>query len=154
MSGSAPSLLQHLQRRLRAERRYGGLLITLALALLGAPAWSALRNECDLCPPTCPMHRNHGAAPQAHAGHLNCHATPTGGAPVHPSTAHELGPSVRCATCGNHGIVPAAELPPMLLPATPAIPVVMAASLRPPLNTAPRERVADPPDTPPPIGAA
>lgn len=57
-------------------------------------------------------------------------------------------------TCGNHGVVPATVLPPMLLPAAHARPVVVAARSGPPPNTAPRDQLADPPDTPPPIDAA
>ena len=136
---------------LRAPRRDAGLVIVMVLALVGAPAVGALRNECDLCPPDCPMHQQHDGG---HASHLGCHG---GGALTTRFSAHGAaaqGPSVSCATCGNHGIMSGTVLPPMLLPNVQ--PLSTHATVRAARFAAEAlsSRVVDPPDTPPPIGAA
>jgi len=146
---------QPIVARLRRpeRRRSAALTVTLVLALLGGPAISALRNECDLCPPTCPMHQHHEAADTTSGPRLGCHAGAAGTAHRQPPT-HERGAAVGRATCGNHGVVSATALPPMILPATgPQLttPVAGAARLR---DTAQLDRQADPPDTPPPIRTA
>ncbi len=72
----------------------------------------------------------------------------------HHGAAPERGPFVSRASCGNHGVVPATVLPPMLLPA--ALPQMAVAAVRsdPLVSTARHDRLTDPPDTPPPIRAA
>jgi hypothetical protein len=136
---------------LRAPRRDAGLIIVMVLALVGAPAVGALRNECDLCPPDCPMHQQHDGG---HASHLGCHGGGALRARFSARDASTQGPSVSCATCGNHGIMPATVLPPMILPSAQA-----PSTYAPPrtvqlADAALSSRVVDPPDTPPPIGAA
>jgi hypothetical protein len=136
-----------------------GLALTVVLALIGAPAVSAVRNECNLCPRTCPMHR-HAGEPKESTPRLKCHGASGGGhhgaeqEPHAEGTTQHHGPTLARAACGNHSIMPATALPPMILPAALArtfVPVIEPASLRDPTW---RGRLADPPDTPPPIAAA
>ena len=130
----------------------GGLVVALVLALIGAPAWSALRNECDLCPRTCPMHRD---SDPAHASnqHLGCHSAPAGAQHRH-ALPHGGKPAVSRAACGNHGVLPATVLPPVILPAVHGLPTLVAQQSPSRLESTRPDRLADPPDTPPPIVAA
>src|SRR5262249_27485876 len=137
---------------LRAPRRDAGLVIVLVLALLGTSTVGLLHNECDLCPPGCPMHQHDGQQP---GSRLGCHGG--GGALAARFNQHSAphhGPSVRCATCGNHGIVSAITLPPMLLPSVQPLSTLAAVRAARFAVAAPYSRVIDPPDTPPPIGTA
>ena len=129
-----------------------GLIIALVLALVGAPAWSALRNECDLCPRTCPMHRD---SDRQHApnSHLGCHAVPAG-TQQHHAVPHGGRPALARAACGNHGVLPATVLPPVILPAMQGLPTLVAQHSPSRLDPSRPDRLADPPDTPPPIAAA
>src|SRR5262245_61637034 len=136
-----------------ARRRSVGFVLTLVLALVGAPSWSALRNTCDLWPRACPTHapRTLGAAKAT--AHMKCHGAPAGHAEDQPSTTGR-NPAVTRATCGNHGVMVSTALPPMLLPAAlPRLPVPAAQRALLPI-TAGYARSAAPPDTPPPIVAA
>lgn len=138
--------------------RAAALVITLVLALIGAPATSALRNECELCPRTCPMHRDHAAG--AETGHkMHCHAaqgtqlgTHHHGSQARAAQAHC--PSFARPNCGNHGTVPATVLPPVVLSAALLHWVVPTVQRAPVTDGGANGRSADPPDTPPPIDAA
>jgi hypothetical protein len=139
-----------------AQLRSIGLAVTLIAALIGGPASSALRNQCDLCPRQCPMHRDRDHGDAATGRPLNCHMAPAG-AGHHRHAEHQQaprGPSVTRATCGNHGVVPATVLPPMILPAALQHLVVPAVQRAQFCDDARRGRAAEPPDTPPPIDAA
>jgi hypothetical protein len=136
-----------------ARRRSVGFVLTLVLALVGAPAWSALRNTCDICPRSCPMHEHGRQGASKATAHMKCHGAPAGHAEDQPSTTGRS-PAVTRATCGNHGVMASTVLPPMLLPAALprlAVPAAQRAALS---ITTGHARNADPPDTPPPIVAA
>ena len=138
-----------------ARQRSIGLVLTVVLALVGAPAVSAVRNQCNVCPRTCPMHHDDASPQPGKAQHLKCHAAPAASAQhEHPPVKHARGSALGRATCGNHGIMPATVLPPMILPAAqPRVIVAMAGAA--PLSDPTRcGRLADPPDTPPPITVA
>jgi len=124
----------------------------LVLALIGAPAWAALRNECDLCPRTCPMHRQSDGPHSAHQ-HLGCHAASSADH-QHRAGSRDGRPAVTRATCGNHGVLPATVLPPVILQAVQGLPSLVAQHSPSRLDSTPPDRLADPPDTPPPIAAA
>jgi hypothetical protein len=145
---SAP-LLTRL--RPRAGCRLNGVAIALVLALIGAPAWNATRNECDQCPSTCPMHQHRDAGAQPAATHLGCHRNTVGASAHSASATTQRSPSVSCATCGHHGLFPATALPPVILPAplSPLRIAVLRAIPQPPPQRP--GRLSDPPDTPPPI---
>jgi hypothetical protein len=126
-------------------------VLTLIAALVGAPATSALRNECELCPRTCPMHHPQKPAPSTHS-HLGCHAVQSGAHATRPE--HPRGPAVTRPACSTHGVVSAVVLPPVILSAVRTLPrpALTRAAPRPDLTA--RGRQVDPPDTRPPIGAA
>jgi hypothetical protein len=142
-------MLRESKRRCRATRAASaeaGLVVALVFALLAAPAVNALRSECDLCPPDCPMH--HGATQNGPAAHLGCHHSATHS--PHPSEPSDK-PVLGCASCGNHSLLPGSVLPPMLLPDGCAIfryETVGTACIP---DGALNSRGVDPPDTPPPI---
>jgi hypothetical protein len=144
---------------LPARCRSAGLAVTLVLALIGAPASSAWRNACDLCPPSCPMHQHRDDAAAEAAPRMKCHGAPAGSA-LHETQeeqrrgANGRGPSVARPPCGNHGAVSATVLPPMILPSAAPRLIVAGAERAPLSSTATHRRLADPPDTPPPILAA
>lgn len=144
-------LAAHRSVASRAQRRDAVLVIALVLALLGAPAVSALRSECDLCPPDCPMHQHHNGAP---GSHLGCHAGGALAARLGQHGAPTHGPLLACATCGNHTLLPGTVLPPMILPSTLPPSTYVAAGVARFAEAALNSRVVDPPDTPPPIVAA
>ncbi|MEO8602605.1 MAG: hypothetical protein ABI629_08520 [bacterium] len=131
-------------------RRSVALAIMLALALLTAPMRGALRPTCDLCPPDCPMHREHGDKPKCHgdkgAAALHCH-----NALGVRDAEHGKHPRLSRPPCGNHGAIQGLALAPMILPE--AIRCQLAPRLAAPRIAAPAQprRGADPPDTPPPI---
>jgi hypothetical protein len=147
MARRTTPLLMRLRPRAGAHRRLVALTLVVLLATVAAPAWSAMRNECDLCPPSCPMH-HHGSSP-AGANHLHCHGAGTGAAQAQriPS-GHSL---MSRTTCGNHALVSATVLPPAILTAAPAYDAVLVESE--PSTTAQlvTARGIEPPDTPPPI---
>lgn len=157
MTGPGQRVGDTLRARCAAQRRSIGLVFTLIFALIGAPATSALRHQCDLCPRQCPMHqdRDHGSAK---GRPLDCHLGPAGTSHDHQRAqqkqARSKGPSVARATCGNHGVVPATVLPPMILPAVLQQLVIPAVQRAPFWHVARQGRAAEPPDTPPPIDAA
>jgi hypothetical protein len=135
----------------RARGHLGWIVVPI-LALIGAPAWSALRNECDLCPRTCPMHQ-HGE-PAASAGHhLGCHAASAHDRHAHQNAAPYRGPAVTRASCGNHGILPATVLPTVLLPAPHGLPRLLARATSVRIDPRRPDRLLEPPDTPPPISS-
>jgi hypothetical protein len=149
----------HLLARRRSARPIGrrrpiGLLLTVALALVSAPAVSAVRNQCNVCPRTCPMHHADTSPHPAKASRLKCHAPPAASAHEHPPVKHARGPALGRATCGNHGIMPATVLPPMILPAVQPRVIVAVAETASPSDPTRCGRQADPPDTPPPIAVA
>ena len=135
-------------------RRSVALAITLALALLTAPMRVALQPTCDLCPPDCPMHREHGEKPKCHGDHaaakLHCHNA----LGVRDANAHARQPRLSRPPCGNHGAIQGLTLAPMILPDVVRWYVVPRTS--DPLFAIPAapQRGADPPDTPPPILSA
>jgi hypothetical protein len=136
-----------------AQLRRSGDAVVLALVLLGAPVVSALHNECDLCSPNCPMHHHQGT-PNGSASHLGCHHAAASAARFGHSTPQANGPTVACATCGNHGLLSATGLPPMILPVASTLPTFDAPRPARVLLAGLNGRGSDPPDTPPPIGAA
>lgn len=138
-----------------ARQRSLGLVLTVVLALVGAPAVSAVRNQCNVCPRTCPMHHVDASPQPAKAAHLKCHAPAAASEhQQHIPVKHARGPALGRATCGNHGIMPATVLPPMILPAAQPRLIVAMADAPPLSNPAHCGRLADPPDTPPPITVA
>jgi hypothetical protein len=124
----------------------------LVFGLIAAPAWSALRNDCNLCPPTCPMHHP-GKKAAAASPHLHCHGVAKS---VHDHADEQASqvPKVVRPPCGNHGVSPANVLPPVILTARPLQRVTPIDQSVPPLGACWSNRVADPPDTPPPIPTA
>lgn len=128
----------------RTRGRAAARAVTLVLALLGAPASSALRSECDLCPRTCPMHQRRDAI--AERPRLNCH----GSAQHSPARTHP-GERIARPPCGNHGIVSATALPPIILARAPRYRVVLVTAPAPHAAFAAPQRLAEPPETPPPI---
>jgi hypothetical protein len=153
MASRTPPLLARLRPR-SGDSRLNSVVIALVVALVGAPAWGAARNECDLCPSTCPMHQHRSGDTPAPSGHLGCHGHAPGGSTHRASTAGERGPSVSCATCGHHGVFPATVLPPVILPTALALAFSKAVHAAPLPPIPQHDRLADPPDTPPPISAA
>jgi hypothetical protein len=137
-----------------ARQRSIGLVLTVALALVGAPAVSAVRNHCSVCPSTCPMHREATSPHPGKTPHLKCHAAPAASADAPPPTGHGRGPALGRATCGNHGIMSVTVLPPMILPAAQPRVVVAVADSAPLSDPTSYGPLADPPDTPPPIAVA
>jgi hypothetical protein len=61
---------------------------------------------------------------------------------------------VACATCGHHALLPGTMLPPMILPTAHPQAVVLVVEAAPPQVDAQYDRLADTPETPPPIVAA
>ena len=146
-------LQQPLRAAFGSDSRSATLTVLLVLALIGAPATSALRNECSICPRTCPMHHAREAA-EAARPQLNCHAAPAGAAHHHRPSAHTRGPAFGRATCGTHAVVAAIVLPPVILPAARPLPILTATQSAPRPDRTWQARLTDPPDTPPPIAAA
>lgn len=146
-----------LQQRLRtafgSDSRSATLTVLLVLALIGAPATSALRNECSICPRTCPMHHAREEA-EAARPRLNCHAAPAGAAHRHRPSEHTRGPAFGRANCGTHGLAAAIVLPPVVLQAVRPMPILVATRAAPWPDLTWQARLSDPPDTPPPIAAA
>jgi len=66
----------------------------------------------------------------------------------------EPGPVVGRAACGNHAVMPGTLLPPVILPTAHRLPSLVAVRRALRLDTVLHGRLADPPDTPPPIAAA
>jgi hypothetical protein len=137
--------------QVRLDPRALAWVLTLIVALVGAPATSALRNECELCPRTCPMHQQRQPAPGTHS-HLGCHAVQSGAHAKRPE--RQRGPAVTRPACSTHGVISAVVLPPVILPATRTLPRPALTRAAPQLRLAARARLVDPPDTRPPIGAA
>src|SRR5438045_1909370 len=100
MARAKSSLLQRMRPDARLRAHATAVVLTGVLSLIAAPGWSALRNECDLCPPTCPMH-HHANATEDDAPHLRCHGAPHG---AHSAPANRLVPRVDRPPCGNHGV--------------------------------------------------
>ena len=98
------------------------------------------------------MHRDSDRA-QAANQHLGCHSGPAG-AQHHHTIPHGGRPAVTRAACGNHGVLPATVLPPVILPAVQGLPTLVAQHSPSRLDPTRPDRLADPPDTPPPIDAA
>jgi len=146
------SLLQRMRPHPRLRARMTALVFVLAFGLIAAPAWSALRNECDLCPPTCPMHHRGDAAAGANP-HLHCHGAQSA-APHHAAAHASPLPKVDRPPCGNHGVTPAAILPPVILTSVALQRFVLLDDSAPPIEARACPRLADPPDTPPPIAPA
>lgn len=145
MVGMRRSPLQVLRPRPRLRRWIDAIAPLLAFALLAAPASSALRNECDLCPSTCPMHHPRGDAAPGPAAHLHCH----GKVAAHHS--HSSGTNFSRPPCGNHGLVTATALPPVILTPAQLHRVIMRAERAAPRIAGTADRLSDPPDTRPPI---
>ena len=145
-----------MRRRARAiaRQRSTGLVLTVVLALVGAPAVSAVRNQCNLCPDTCPMHREVSSPQPGKSPHLKCHAAPAPSAHEAPPNRQVRGPALSRPTCGNHGIMAVTVQPPMILPAAQPRVVVAVADSAPLSDPTSCGRSADPPDTPPPIAVA
>ena len=145
------SLLQRMRPRPRLRASLTALVLMLVVGLIAAPAWSALRNDCSLCPPTCPMHHPR-KKPAAASPHLNCHGVAKA-AHHHADEQKSQVPKVGRPPCGNHG-VSANILPPVILTARPLARVTPIDQSVPPLGACWSNRLADPPDTPPPITTA
>jgi hypothetical protein len=134
-------------------RRWAATACLLAFSLIVAPWPRALRVECEICPPKCPMHEGRGAPEDGHpdapmAAPMKCHGAPAAAA-SHGDTGK--GPKLSRPSCGSHSGVAAPGVPPMILP--PALPVdtIAAAGLRPSRSSALHQRATTPPETPPPI---
>ncbi len=146
------SLLQRMRPHPRLRTRMTALVLVVVFGLIAAPAWSALRNECDLCPPTCPMHHAGNTSAPA-SPHLHCHGAQN-------STSHHAAeraptvPKVARPPCGNHGVTSATILPPVILATVPIQRVTLLDHSAPPIRTHSCTRLTEPPDTPPPIAAA
>ena len=138
----------HAPTALEALRRAASAGAILAVVLICAPLPRALRAECDLCPPTCPMHHHHthaadpGMSPRCH------------GAPNARSADTGRDPRVTRPPCGNHAAVAGLVVPPMILPSALPAPVVDGAARGPLADLAAHARLSEPPDTPPPILSA
>jgi hypothetical protein len=154
MLRAAQRFMWRRSARSLARQRRVGLVLTVALALVSAPAVSAVRNQCNVCPRTCPMHHEDASPHPVKAPRLKCHAAPAASAHEHPPVKHARGPALGRATCGNHGIMSATVLPPMILPAAQPRVMVAVVDAAPPPDPTGRGRLADPPDTPPPIAVA
>jgi hypothetical protein len=134
------------------ERRERAAFLSLLLvfALLAAPASQSLITVCDLCPPTCPMHR----AEKAKHHKVSCHHG-VWHPQRRPSAARAGAREVSFArtVCTGCGPMPAVSLGPMMVPG------VLRLNLLPPAASDPSEapppslRRPEPPDTPPPIVA-
>ncbi len=118
----------------------------LVLALLFAPDLSALRSECDLCPPDCPMHHQGGSQ---NGPHLGCHHGASHGQRHMPDGR----PALACANCGNHGLLADGALPPMLLAPRCAVARYDAVPAGRMPDAIWSGRGFDRPETPPPIAA-
>jgi hypothetical protein len=130
-------------------------VLTLISALIGAPAISAVRNECNLCPTSCPMHQHPDDGHAKAAPPMKCHGAKShGDEDRHTAPGQPRGLSIARAACGNHGLMPATALPPMLLPAVQPRLIVPVADTAPAAIATLSGRLAEPPDTPPPIRAA
>jgi hypothetical protein len=99
------------------------------------------------------MHQHHTVTQDNQASHMGCHRTATAGNPLR-STARDHRPSVACATCRHNTLLTGTALPPIVLPPaqSPAVAPVVARAVQ--LSAVPHGRLADTPDTPPPIRAA
>ena len=137
--------------RRRGAQQHRALIASLVLALIGAPALSALPDECTLCPRTCPMHQ-HGSGAAA-APHATCHMAATQSAP-HAHNTSDRGPALTCAACGKHGGSAATVLPQVLLTVRQRLPYPVSTDAAPAPEAFGYARASDPPDTPPPITAA
>ncbi|MGH7786358.1 MAG: hypothetical protein ACRERC_05790 [Candidatus Binatia bacterium] len=139
-------------------RRAVSLALTLAIALLTAPLTRVMGRDCQLCPPACPMHATHGEPAAAH-GHETvakkptCHGVP---AAQHAAAARADRQGVRLTRppCGNHSAVAGVAVAPMILPAVLPWRVVQAVEPATLEARTMRDRLNEPPDTPPPIRAA
>jgi hypothetical protein len=143
-------------QRLRAQQRAVApvrLVLSLIVALVAAPAWTAVGNDCGSCSPTCPMHQHHADGQGSPAAHLGCHHS-ANAAPSQPGGGRADGPTVACATCGHHALLPGTVLPPVILATVRAQTVALLVEALPPRATVPPGRLADPPDPRPPTIAA
>lgn len=146
---------------LQPWRRAVSLAVTLAVALLTAPLTGALGRDCQLCPPTCPMHAVHqprGESPAPHdhatvAKKPTCHGVPAA-QQAEQARADRHGLRLTRPPCGNHTAVAGVAVAPMILPG--ALPWRVVERVEPALRDARdrRDRLSEPPDTPPPILAA
>jgi len=132
------------------ERRERAALLSflLVFSLLAAPVAQSLITVCDQCPPTCPMHR----AERAKHHKISCHhALRSQQGRPSPGRAGAREVSFARTLCTGRGPMPAVSLGPMMVPG------VLQFDLLPPATSAPSEeprlplRLAEPPDTPPPI---
>jgi hypothetical protein len=132
------------------SRRAAALAVLLALALLTAPMRVALRDECDLCPPDCPMHRVEHGRGDEHGGaaKMKCHNAP---AAKTADASHGKLPRLSRPPCGTHGATQGLALAPVILPDAVAWQVVPDTQRSVPQHARPHSRGVEPPDTPPPI---
>jgi len=152
MHRPARSYLQRLHARSNAASQVRVVFIVV-FALVAAPVWSALDTECGRCPRTCPMHQAHAGSHDEPASHLGCHRSTAAAAQHEPGTPGNHRLSVSCATCGRHAPLPSTAAP-MILPPAPSPGFVLVVARTPVRSTAAHGRLADAPDTPPPIAAA
>lgn len=144
-----PASSRLARRRAREATGSAALISLLALALVAAPMWGALGTECGLCPATCPMHEHRSGAG---AGHLGCHRASS--TVQHDGvTAGDGRQSIGCAACGNHGSLPS-PLPPAILVSPHSQSLALVIARAPRLQCIRHGRLAEPPDTPPPIASA
>jgi hypothetical protein len=98
------------------------------------------------------MHQHHDVATSPE--HSHCHLVSAQPLPRAHAGVSERGVALSRAVCGGNGGVPGTVLPPMLLTAAHGLPWTVTSGATTVHNTVPHARVADPPDTPPPIRVA
>jgi len=119
-------------------------VIALTAVLLSAPFAGLLRDGCDRCPPQCPMHA---------ANKMHCHEA-TGGVSGRLAHASHCGGGVVGISrpgCGHPHQSPTIAIARAVLPQSTValyVPVATRAALRAPHTLT---RLADPPESPPPI---
>jgi hypothetical protein len=133
----------------RAMRRWAAMACVLALALVSAPLPRALRSACEICPADCPMHRHHGARADstAEVERPKCHGAPASSR----ASAAPSGLKLTRPPCGSHALFSGMAMPPIILPPAPPEQIVFGDNAIEIVHLTARGRVADSPETPPPI---
>lgn len=127
--------------------RYALVALALVAALIGAPASRVARNQCDLCPPTCPMHHPEHVQPSK----PSCHGVEVAAAHHGAERAHTGAPALSRPPCRDAGGTVGSAPSPMMLTTVPhAWHPSEPDGLRGTDAAAP-DRAADPPESPPPI---
>jgi hypothetical protein len=132
-------------------RRWVALACVLALAVIAAPLPRVLRFACEICPADCPMHRHHGSRSDLDRErapvHPKCHGASASPRPSEGPPAAKLGRPA----CGSHASIAGMAMPQMILPAAPPAQMIPERRAGDVVRYSAHDRLADPPDTPPPI---